>query len=1019
MLLTLHLLLAQGLLVLAAGLADEIYGMRDVPIAGDGIYYLDNRPCKLRKQLLNHSNGRRDDDDCPRWVARSTNDDDYGPLEIPATVPGDLISDLVEANLLEEPYYETNFQRNTSLWSGRVWNYTTTFSLDDASFDADAEEILLIFDGIKMGANVFVNGVQLGTATDQFLRYSFPLVASGILDSDFNLRKRHTVTVSFDPEITTDGRFMACSGGWDWAPFPGAPLTADTGSKTYTRGVWKSVYLVKISTASATITDVVPEIFYRGHYPTKALVDGQHGGFDVNVRVHLWSPSPTRGYIEVLGSWGCINRSRIIHFEGEYNATVSISADAADIKLWWPAKVGSGETTLSQRPLYVINATFVPLDPSIAVVTTSRRIGFRHVALVTGNDTDAAYVQDSIEEVGTRFHGMYLRVNGVALWMRGANVIPMDELEGRLSATGHRRLVRSALSGRMNMLRVWGGGMVLPKAFYDEADARGLLLYHDMLYAQGGHSPKATQTQENELRNTVRKLSQHPSIVIWDGCNECQVQMNGPTSIYATFVLNVVAEEDKSRAIWPSSPASGWKSGVDRLTCRPTGNNLVTYPREEIDRTIEVHGNYIHGTGFPAVNGADDLQPVDPLIPLALSIDNESIGLGKPSIFASEFGCVTMSSFESMSATLDPRHWGLHGGAPPDTCSDGFNRICNGTNVMAQRNYPCSSIITSYFDASGGYFEATGKNAFQRQLYHCMIGQALQMKSTIETRRSKNEMGHLLWQLNEIWPTGGWGSIEYSAPKGLNAHRGQIIGGRWKPLHYLFRANLFADVMATCSGDSGICYTRNDGSEPFQCILEISSISIETGARGLLLKKSISMKPGPGTVLTFSLNDLSCNDSANCGVPVDGRTHYLSLDVIKEGSTDDKVKLISHNDMLLVPPKDVTALPPSSGLEVVVGSCIQSDRAEGNDAVEITVTAQVPVALYVVLTTEAPGRFSDNAFFMRPPVGGGNAHPQELLFYTFGDSTCKDLDLLKSTIRVEDMAMYQNPPPELPAAKIE
>ena len=202
MLLILCLFLAQGLLVLAAGLADdEIYGMRDVPIAGDGIYYLDNRPCKLRKH------------NCPRWVARSIGDDAYGPLEIPATVPGDLISDLVDANLLEEPYYETNFQRNTSLWSGRVWNYTTTFSLDDASFDAEAEEILLIFDGIKMGANVFVNGVQLGTATDQFLRYSFPLVASGILDSGSSIRKRHTVTVSFDPEIATDGRFMACSGG--------------------------------------------------------------------------------------------------------------------------------------------------------------------------------------------------------------------------------------------------------------------------------------------------------------------------------------------------------------------------------------------------------------------------------------------------------------------------------------------------------------------------------------------------------------------------------------------------------------------------------------------------------------------------------------------------------------------------------------------------------------------------------------------------------------------------------------
>jgi hypothetical protein len=288
------------------------------------------------------------------------------------------------------------------------------------------------------------------------------------------------------------------------------------------------------------------------------------------------------------------------------------------------------------------------------------------------------------------------------------------------------------------------------------------------------------------------------------------------------------------------------------------------------------------------------------------------------------------------------------------------------------------------------------------------------MKSTIESRRSKNEMGHLLWQFNEIWPTGGWGSIEYSAPKGLNAHRGQIIGGRWKPLHYLFRANLLTDVMAICSGDSGICYIRNDGSEPLQCTVVISSISIETGARGLFLKKPVDMKPGPGTVLTFSLSDLPCYDGAECGVPVDGRTHYLSLDVIKEGSADDKVELISHNDMLLVPPKDITTLPPSSGLEVTVGSCIQSDGAEGSDAVEIIVTVQVPVALYVVLTTEAPGRFSDNAFFMRPPVWA-----KELLFYPFDDSTCKDLDLLKSTIRVEDMAMYQKPPPESPATKIE
>lgn len=36
--------------------------------------------------------------------------------------------------------------------------------------------------------------------------------------------------------------------------------------------------------------------------------------------------------------------------------------------------------------------------------------------------------------------------------------------------------------------------------------------------------------------------------------------------IYATFVMSVVAEEDTSRVVWPSCPASGWTNGVNRLS---------------------------------------------------------------------------------------------------------------------------------------------------------------------------------------------------------------------------------------------------------------------------------------------------------------------------------------------------------------------------------------------------------------------------------------------------------------------
>ena len=40
--------------------------------------------------------------------------------------------------------------------------------------------------------------------------------------------------------------------------------------------------------------------------------------------------------------------------------------------------------------------------------------------------------------------------------------------------------------------------------------------------------------------------------------------------------MPVVAAVDSSRPIWPSCPAAGWVSGVDRLSARPNGKKLLT-----------------------------------------------------------------------------------------------------------------------------------------------------------------------------------------------------------------------------------------------------------------------------------------------------------------------------------------------------------------------------------------------------------------------------------------------------------
>ena len=112
--------------------------------------------------------------------------------------------------------------------------------------------------------------------------------------------------------------------------------------------------------------------------------------------------------------------------------------------------------------------------------------------------------------------------------------------------------------------------MFLPKPFYDACDTFGILVYHDMMYAQHA-SQKNTSTQEAEIRHQIRRLSAHPSIVIWDGCNEC-----GGGGLVTTFVLAIVAQEDASRAIWPSCPSDGWAGGVNTLFSTPNGKPLAS-----------------------------------------------------------------------------------------------------------------------------------------------------------------------------------------------------------------------------------------------------------------------------------------------------------------------------------------------------------------------------------------------------------------------------------------------------------
>jgi beta-mannosidase len=897
-----------------------------------------------------------------------------GALVIEATVPGDLISDLENAGQIQDPLHEMNFLNNT-LWQDNSWTYSTEFEMEEIGNEEKTS--LIVFDGVKMGARVSLNGFLLGIVDDQFLRYRFPIPNALLRWSAKNdTGKTNVLTVAFDKSIRCHGRWMACTGGWDWAPYS---HTVQEGATTFSKGIWKSVYIATVDKGSAAISHVVPHVFYKGAYPSKPLHDGQHAGFDVHISIHFWAPQATTGTVDVRGSWSTLALTQEVNIpEGDSMINATISVTASEIELWWPNNVGAGKQTL-----YGVEASFTPdafsggfsqPKKEVFAVTATRKVGFRHFAIVTGPDEDPVYVKNSVGKEGTVNNGMFFRVNGAAIFARGANMIPMEELEGRMRADALKTLVKSAADAGFNILRNWGGGIFYPDAWYDACDEFGIMIYHDMMFAQQGHSPQVSETEELEFRHQARRLSHHPSIVIWDGCNECVVDMNGPTAIYATFLLKTIAEEDRMRSVWPACPAEGWASGVDRLTSRPTGSPLVTHYLYK----METHGPYQHGmceNGWPnqncgTFNYSDNTSPT--------YVNNNSVvGTQEKNVFASEFGSVVMSSFESMSPTLEPSHWALHGGEAKVRCE---TWPCEGSNPMVERNYQCTPLIKKWFgdgNADPAVLNTTGEIPFKRQLYQCMLGQALEMKSNIEHRRSTNVFGIIVWQYNEIWPTGGWGSVEYGTPR-----PGQVLGGRWKPLHYFYASHLYQDVIAVCGTSEadrgGSCYVKNDRSNiPFKGTLRLDVIKFadqsSKNIRRTLLSKDLTLASGPGVIEYFSV-DFSSVDRAR--------------EVVSATIMDDERKTVSSHVVSLAYPKDML-LPKAN----VQASVVPGMRAE-NGAYTIEVTSKTP-ALYVVLTTLAHGRFSENAFLL-------GSNKKIIFFHPFVKEDQEAV--LSKTLRVEDLS---------------
>ena len=390
----------------------------------------------------------------------------------PATVPGEVHTDLLAAGVIDDPFDGANEHRLA--WIGRTdWTYRATFTW--APDGHRRQE--LVAEGLDTVATVSLNGVELGRTANQHRTHRFDVTAVLVeganelvveFEAPVDAAERLAAATGARPHVNRHPynaiRKMAANYGWDWGP--------DVAGV----GIWKPLRLE--SWSDVRIAAVRP----------LASVDGTRGLLDVHVDLEWEQPAGTT--LAVLVGDRVVDAAVAA---GE--PSVLLTATVEDVELWWPRSHGA-------QPLYDVRVSLGDRDG------WQGRVGFRTVTLDVAPDAGGG--------------PFTISVNGEPVYVRGANWIPDDAFLTRLDAATYRTAVTDAVEANMNLLRVWGGGIYESEHFYAACDELGVLVWQDFLFACAAYSEEEPLRGEvvAEAREAVTRLSQHASLALWNGNNE-------------------------------------------------------------------------------------------------------------------------------------------------------------------------------------------------------------------------------------------------------------------------------------------------------------------------------------------------------------------------------------------------------------------------------------------------------------------------------------------------------------------
>ncbi|HSY19307.1 MAG TPA: glycoside hydrolase family 2 protein [Candidatus Acidoferrales bacterium] len=457
------------------------------------------------------------------WQVSATGKEDW----FPATVPGNIYTDLLAANRIPDPFYRDN-EKSVQWVAHTGWIYRRTFDVPVEVLKND--RVLLRCEGLDTVASIKVNGTNVGQTDNMFRLWEFdvkPVLSVGAntievtFTSPYDYIKAHesdTAPAKFVRERAWI-RKEPCSFGWDWGPvLPGC-------------GIWEKISLETFNAGRMTDVSVQQD-----------LSDKHNAVLSVEIAAETvpTAKMPLTALTAVFDGKKLICKKEVELTGNKCEARLVIP----NPKLWWPAGMGG-------QPLYEVrvelrDASRQPVD------STARRIGLRTLKIYQAAED----------------HPLYFEVNGVPFFAKGANCIPLDMFPNRVPADKPRRFVADAVAVNMNMLRFWGGGHYENDAWFDACDELGICVWLDFKFACAAYpafDEKFMDDVRLEARDNLLRLRHHPCIAVWCGNNEISLSWwKGPTwapnrmsdADYDQLFKNLLAEQVRQFA-----PQANYVSG--------------------------------------------------------------------------------------------------------------------------------------------------------------------------------------------------------------------------------------------------------------------------------------------------------------------------------------------------------------------------------------------------------------------------------------------------------------------------